>query len=489
MNWLDNAISWISPERGLKRARARYVASLIGRRYEAASIGRRTDGWVAVSNSANTEISGALVKLRDRHRDLVRNNPYAARAISGITYNTIGTGITPHVLGKTEKETRAWEELLREHLDTAACDADGLHNLYGLEALAMRTVVEAGEAIVRRRRRLTTDGLPLPVQFQVMEPDFIDSSKEGKNGANTIKHGIEFSPIGRRVAYWLFQSHPGDSSMSYRAQSSRVPAEDILHIYRVDRAGQIRGVPWGAPIMLRLHDLDEYEDAQLMRQKIAACFAVFVHDGGIDSAVPDSTTGKYLEALEPGVIEHLPAGKSVSFASPPGVDGHGEFVRISLQAVAAGYGVTYEMLTGDLTGANFSRSRMGWMEFQRNIDAWRHQMFIPQFCLGIQRWVIEAALLAKGMRAPIEFTWATPKREMIDPTKEIPMYRDAMRAGIMTPSQVVRERGEDPDKHFAEWQRDAERFDQLGLTFDSDPRRDKGPVNTAEQEKESDEEN
>src|SRR5512134_921135 len=95
MNWLDKMVSWVAPEAGLRRVRARRATEFVVRlAYEGARTSRRTDGWVATGNSANAEISVALSKLRERSRDLIRNNAYASRAAAEVVGNAVGTGIT-----------------------------------------------------------------------------------------------------------------------------------------------------------------------------------------------------------------------------------------------------------------------------------------------------------------------------------------------------------------------------------------------------------
>src|SRR5690349_15711060 len=91
--WIDRAVGYLSPQRGLKRIRARVAADLLMRHYEAASTGRRTQGWRKSSGDANAVIGPSLARLRDNARDLVRNNPHASRAVSTITNQTIGWGI------------------------------------------------------------------------------------------------------------------------------------------------------------------------------------------------------------------------------------------------------------------------------------------------------------------------------------------------------------------------------------------------------------
>jgi lambda family phage portal protein len=311
------------------------------------------------------------------------------------------------------------------------------------------------------------------MQIQVLEPDMIDSLKEGDlpNGGFIVQ-GIEFDAIGRRVAYWLFQRHPGDMvnlSSSFGA-SKRVPASEIAHIYRADRPGQVRGVPWLAPVMIRLHDFDQYEDAQLLRQKIAACFTAFIHD--MEAPVDSTKKKKVLsEKLEPGAIEILPPGKDIKFNSPPGVEGYSEYASQMLHAIAAGMGITFEALTSDYSQVNYSSARMGWLEFQRNIEQWRWNMMIPQFCETAWDWFVEAATLAGRKTKGASASWTPPRREMIDPTKEIPAIRDAVRVGLTSISESIRENGSDAEAVLQQIADDNKMIDSLGLVLDSDGRK------------------
>src|SRR5690606_27084232 len=127
-------------------------------------------------------------------------------------------------------------------------------------------------------RRLE-DGLPVPLQLQVLEPDHLDAGRnETLADGGYILQGVEFDPLGRRRAYWLFPVHPGEAGIMGRGAlvSRPAPARQILHLFERLRPGQVRGVPWFAPAILKLRDLDEYDDAELVRKKIEACFAAFV---------------------------------------------------------------------------------------------------------------------------------------------------------------------------------------------------------------------
>lgn len=476
-SWLDRAVGFVAPQRGLRRLRARIAADMLLRHYEAASIGRRTQGWRRSSGDANSAVGASLGSLREHARDLVRNNPHASRAVGTITNQTIGWGIAAKPTPANGAAARAWAAWS----GTPACDAEGRHDFAGLLKLAMRSIVESGEVLIRRRFRLPADGLPLPLQLQLLEPDYIDTSRTGIRLPNKgrIIHGVEFDAIGRRVAYWLFPEHPGSSLSMFTAgnlggQSVRVGAENILHVFHQERLGQVRGASWFAPIILKLKDYDEYDDATLMKQKIAACLAVLTSD--VDgSASPlgtaDDATTPGIDSLEPGMILNMPPGRSVEVVQPPTVREFADYSMVTLRTIAAGIGVTYEDLTGDYTDLPFSAAKMSRNAHQDRIHDWRWRTVIPQLCQPVWTWAMEAALIMSLVSDPAPgVIWTPPPAATIDPDKEGIAFQRNIRCAAQSWSESVRERGYDPEEVLKEIAADNKRFDELGIILDCDPR-------------------
>lgn len=477
MNPLDRVIGWISPGWAARRERARLLRKQLERArgyYDGATTGRRGASFRTKDADPNVIARQTLSRLRSRSRDMVRNNPYARRAVQAIVSNTVGSGITPQFSRDGERHERL-EQLKKACLETREIDADGRHTYKGLLSTAWHAVVESGEILIRRRRRRMSDGLHCPVQFQLLEPDFLDTSKDGptESGGRIIQ-GVEFDAIGRRRAYWLYDEHPGSRRMSLKSRP--IPARDIIHAYRVDRPGQVRGIPWGAPALLRLADFDEYEDAQLVRQKVAACFAAFVEEpygGAMPPTGVEEEDGQLIDSLEPGIVERLPPGSNVKFGDPPTVTDYEEYARVTLRAIAAAFGISYEAMTGDLKGVSFSAGRMGHLEFQRNIDRWQKLIVIPQICQPLMQWFLEAAELVGYQVEGVQVQHVPPRREMIDPTKETPATTEAIRSGQKTLSQVILEQsGRDPKEHLEELAEDLELARELGLELSSDPASD-----------------
>ena len=89
-NWFDRAIASVAPRAAARRVLARQAFETLTRGYDGAAKGRRTDGWRAPGSSADAEIGVAGALLRDRMRDLVRNNPHAAKAVAVLVNAYVG---------------------------------------------------------------------------------------------------------------------------------------------------------------------------------------------------------------------------------------------------------------------------------------------------------------------------------------------------------------------------------------------------------------
>jgi lambda family phage portal protein len=449
----------------------------MARHFEAAQGGRRTSGWRRTSSDANVANGPALTALRELSRDLRRNNGWAKRGVQVIVNNTVGWGIMPKPSGRSRARSTVALQLWNDWADTTACDFDRQLNFYGLQRLAMETIVESGEVLILKQPASASDGLPVPLRLQVLEPDYLDTSKSGvgSNGSKVID-GVEFDSLGRRVAYWLYTAHPGGNRVHQpRFDSVRVPADRVLHVYRVDRPGQIRGVPWLASAITRLKDLDDFEDAELMQQKVAACFGAFVTD--MEGSAPalgvpgtDETTGHPIETLEPGHIEYLPPGKSVTFAQPPRVQDSSFTVR-ALRRVAVGLGVPYEELSGDYSQVNYSSARMARLAHWANVTEWREHMLITKLCGGVWQWAMQSAMEMEGWPEMPVAQWAAPPMPILEPDKEGLAYQRLVRIGAMTWPQMVRELGYDPTDQLDEIKSFNADVDARGIVLDVDPRR------------------
>lgn len=480
INAFDRLLVALAPEFGARRIHAKFAAHEmmdIVRGYDAARRGRRTDGWVTTGASANAEIGPAAALVRSRARDLVRNNPYAAKIVRTLEGNVVGTGVIPRAAidDKDEKQkARDWWLWFSDDVDPAG-DVD----FYGLQGLGIRTMAESGEALVQFLPRKSSWNLKVPLQARVLEPDYIDMAKtEALASGGFILQGVEFDRYGRRVAYWLFDQHPGDQAPLIRRtyQSVRVPAEYIRPMFEVLRPGQVHGVSILAPAAMKLRDIDDLDEARLVKKKIEACFVAFVKRAGGSTKPLTGKSGKdsannRTETLRPGTINYLGHDEDVVFGNPSSSEGDVEYLKMGLHAAAAGAGVMYSQMTGDLKGHNYTGIRAGKTEFWAYVDLLQQRQVIKQ--LGRTTWsYVDRLLVAMGeRRQPISAaTWTPPERVLVDPEKDGRAADAAIRSGRKTLPQVVAASGRDPDDHLAEIAETNKALDEAGLVLDTDPR-------------------
>lgn len=466
---VDRTIGVMSPRTALRRVRER---ALLARAYEGAS---PLDGWRPrrPGASANTDHAMDAASLRTRARALVQNVPYVRAGLDSLVADTVGTGIVPRSLApngegaKVDKLWNAW---------AAAADADGRMDVYGLMAAAYRAMEQDGEVLIRLRARRVEDGLPVPLQLQLLEIDWLDSAKSGTNGGNTIVNGVEYDPLGKLVAYWLFDKHPGEmvSLRSAKASSHAVDARTVVHLFRQERPGQGRGFTRLAPVIARVRDIQLYEDAELQRKNLETRLGAIASgdvgamdlDSGAGAGAGGTTASRNdsgeLGTLASGGIVRVPDGVNVTLVEPKAAPGYVDYVKFNLHLVASGMGVPYEALTGDMSETNFASSRMRNISYRRNVEQTQWLTLIPQLGV-IWRAFIDAGLLAgRVARRDYSVDWSTPKWQYTNPVQDVSADLAEVSGGLSSFSEKLRQRGYKPELVFDELKSDLERLKSDG---------------------------
>jgi lambda family phage portal protein len=456
--------------------------------YEGAGEGRRSASWDAPDNGVNSLVMPALRNLRSRSRAAVRNDPYAFNVIDKRVSNLIGTGINPRPRIDDPELRHLLQELWDDWVDES--DADGLTDFYGQQALIARTVETSGECFVRLRPRSPDQGLAVPIQLQALAPEFVPHDKfEMTSTGNIIRAGIEFTPAGQRVAYWMYRSHPRDAASlnSGYNQLVRVPASQVLHIFEPIEPGQLRGVPRLSPVLKRLRSLDNYDDAVLFRQEVANLFAGFISRPAPDAGqVPrDPVTGLPLNmdadgftpmvALEPGTMQELGPGEEVEFSKPPDAgNNYPDFMRQQLMAAAAGTGTPYEIITGDMREINDRALRVVLNEFRRRLEQLQFSVYVHQLCRPVRAAWMDMAVLSGALSLPdyalrrreyLRTRWVPQGWAYIQPVQDVQARQMEVNAGFASRSEMVLRTGYDAETVDAENAADVQRAKSLGLNY------------------------
>jgi lambda family phage portal protein len=447
--------------------------------YEGAAIGRRASSWKALHTSENSELMYAIRPLRDRSRDLARNTPHAARMLDILTAHTVGTGIIPvSSTGKDSvdnKVNQLWEDWAHD------CDITGMMNFYAMQALAVRSMIESGEVVIRLvdQEMLDVPGAktPVPTYLQLLESDYIDQFRDGiygdqgqvdigkeeRNAAKKLTRsrlGVGLGQYDRFVGLWLFRNHPGELNTIWQLPyiSDFIGQEHLIHMFKVLRPGQVRGVPWMAPILTTGRDFSDFMDAVNVKARVEACFAAFIKNDDT-SDIPttnmfDATQQSMMQTmdwanpnalsstLEPGMVKSLRAGQDIVFAQPTSTTQVEPMMIFNLQAMAAGIGCTYDQITGDLRQANYSSLRAGKLDFWRLVKQLQQHTVIPKLCKPVWDRFISRAILSGALKAghyPCD--WVVPAVEYIDPKKDADAEKNEVRAGRVTPQAYIAARG------------------------------------------------
>lgn len=468
MNIIDRIIGWVNPHAGIQRHFAR---QRLARAYEAAS---PRDSWRPrrAGASANADHRSDARTLRAKSHSLKQNVPYIQSGFEGLISATIGTGIIPRSTGKEadvlNKLFAAW---------VPVCDADGRLDYYGMQAAAYEAMETDGEVLIRLRPRRPTDGLPVPLQLQLLEIDWLDDSRMGFINGYDVVNGIAYDTLGKVAGYWLWPQHPGDDNRlrNKQGQSQFISAQFIIHLFSPKRPGQARGFPRLAPVIARVRDMQLYEDAELARKNNEARLSVLASGAPEDLATPAvygpeqdpvqraQKTGD-LGELAGGNIIGLPPGMNMTVIEPKAAPGFVEYMKYNMHIVSAGFGVPYEMMTGDMKEVNFSSSRVRLLDFRRSVGRMQYLTLIPKLLDPIHSAFVEAAFLSGATRGRDKaVSYSPPKWEYVNPEQDVKADLAEVGAGLSTLSEKLRLRGYNPQEVFAEWKSDYDKLSELGI--------------------------
>ena len=459
------------------------------RSYAGAIVSRLTSDWMSTRSSADAEIRNSLSKLRDRSREMVRNNPYAKQAKRTTQVNVVGSGIklqsqVQQVRGR--KPSEAINRLIEEkwHLWTRAqyCDVAGRHSFHMMEWLATGALPESGEALFRIIRR-PFGGSRVPLALEMIESDVLDEEYQGPTLAklNEWRMGVEINEWGRPVRYAFLTRHPGDYWFQNAPQKGDkhvfLPAADVIHLFLPERPQQHRGVPWFHSVMADAHQLQGYEEAAVIRARAGASVMGFVTSPEGELEGDDVEADRRISEFEPGMWKYLEPGQNVSVPNISSPDQQYEmFVKNKVRRFASGFGCSYETLSRDFSETNYSSSRLSLLEDREH---WKviQSYLIENFHNRVFREWLDLAVLAGEL--PFDDYDARPERydtprwmargwDWVDPLKEAKAYRQMEQAGYMTKAQIVAKLGGDFFDNLTEFSREQQAASELSVELDRD---------------------
>lgn len=442
-------------------------AAARGRRmYASARSTRTTGGFGNGDTSADAEISTSLARLRQRSRQMVRDSSYAKRAKKIVVGNVIGAGVGMQCqVGTTRNGLNDAVNGDIEQVFSQWCAADSAHtggklHFHDLERALLGEVFEAGEVLVRvHMRKFGQSAVPLGLELIESERLALDvtaDSIDTKTGEYRL--GVECDSFGRPIAYWIRERHPGDlygRAGNNVARYERVPAEQIFHLSVVDRWPQTRGVPWLHTALRKLDELNEYTGLEVSAARGSASYFATITTPEEENPLPtdEEDDGKPVMDLEPLTIQELAPGEQLQFHAPNRPNSALDpFMRAMLREVASGADCSYESLSRDYSQSNYSSSRLSLIDDR---ETWRtlQQWWIRSFRLPLHRLWLRQAVLSRAVTgvtveqyalnpAKFEAVHFKPRGwSWVDPTKEVNAYKEAIKAGMTTLTDVIAQTG------------------------------------------------
>lgn len=401
------------------------------RRFDGAAGGRRGFGLGGFGRTG-AETMAAGPTLRARARYLANNNPWISQAVANWTGALIGPGIEPTADPAAVAAWNAWADV---------ADADGRTDARGLQADVVRALVVDGESFVQIID--TSDG----PRLRLIPSELVDESMTRElPGGRFIVSGVEFNADGTRSHYHVLPARPTDVFATI-GTPVRIPASDVLHVFKPLGPGQVRGVSWLAPVILPAGEFDQLIDALLVGTKVSAMFAGFVVNQNAVGG-DDPFDGETQPSLEPGTLQRLAGGWDVKFATPAQAQQVAPFIRLNLQMLAAGLGLPEHLLSGDLTNANYSSLRAGLLPFRQRVEQIQYHVLVPQMLGPIWREVIRWAAAAGDLpeyeadpRRFLAVEWLPPRPMQVDPLKDVEATVAEINAGLTSRKKAVAERG------------------------------------------------
>lgn len=464
----------------------RWLSRTIAEMFKASYV-RDDDNWGGTPISPDVFISLRQPVLVARSREQWSNNDYARAFVRLCRQNIVG----PHGVilqakarkprGGYDKEANAAiEAAWQDFSQRGNCDVTGQLSLTGLQRLAVETAARDGEFIFRKI--YGDDAGPHKIALQAVDPQRLsvkyENYKFGNNG-HFIRHGIEFNRYGKPVAYHFTSLDEWDAYY-YSINGKgfvRVPASEVIHGFVHEMVGQRRGLPWYATSLFRLHHLAGFEDASVQNARASASKMGFVQwrEGfGPECEEGDDVAGS-IEAA-PLSIHELPEGAEWKDFNPNYPNGEFDvFGKAMLRGAAAGMGVQYHSLTGDLTQVNFSSIRSGTLderEVWKELQEWLVEtMLRPLFDDWLKIQLLAGSIKMKnGRPLPPDrldalkcVKWQPRRWQWIDPMKDVQASLESIRGGLSSPGQVIREQGRDPETVFAEFAEDLKEMKAAGI--------------------------
>jgi lambda family phage portal protein len=205
--------------------------------------------------------------------------------------------------------------------------------------------------------------------------------------------------------------------------------------------------------MADLKDINDFKEAHLISEQVAACFSAFIESGDPDAIATGARGSDLLEEISPATIQYLGPGQKIQFASPvrPG-DTLGPYMEWILRGVAAAIRYPFELLCKKFEN-NFSGGRLSLIDGRVTFRAWQAAT-IEECWERVYRRFVDECVMVGAVEIPPELyiehksvfqrhAHIPPGWPWVDPVKDVKSDTDAIAANLGTEAESCASRGSD----------------------------------------------
>ena len=437
-----------------------------GPAYDAGSEKRAYSSWFSPRVDAKGELL-TIQKIRDRSRDLFRNDTIGSAAIKKLVRSALGGGlkfksvIDVERLKISDKKAKALiseiEERFSEWCQCQICDYRMSLDFFELQELIAFSHLISGDGFFLLP--ITKDSQEnFNLQVNVIDSERIDTPTEMEE-TEQLSYGVQTDYSGRILGYYLSDRHPhatfeqwGQDTFQYLPKYGRESGRQMIgHVYTSHRPESLRGVPFLSPVVGKIKQLGRFTEAEIAGAVISSYVVASIQrgsntelGGGVPGLNQNESEPEILNMGEGLVFESFDDSQWNVHASPRPNENFESFVRAISQQIGASLEIPYEVLLNTFN-SSYSASRAALLEAYRFFDSYatkiKSKVCNPIFSQWLELEVQKGNLKLKNFddslmrRAWSRCEWYGASPGSIDPLKEAKAAVERVKLGISTRSR------------------------------------------------------
>jgi lambda family phage portal protein len=435
----------------------------VGNYYPGAEINRFRNDWITriVTSTNLTRLSYRT--LASRAEFAYRTNSYIKRAVEIVKTLTVGAGIMPFPMVKNSDGTPAesvnkkladhWQRFNEQGMRLGSQEVTMLE----AQGIEMESMAQLGSVI--RQRVPSRKGSWLPFAYTLVKPYRLNFAHDNFFDDLYYRQMIIDQRNDITVLGQQFNKNMEPQGFYILGEKDMVPAERMSIHYRQREPEQYLGFPWVAASLAHSYDVDQLIDDIMTQSRMLARMGIWISkkdknsfnsdmsyvngDGG------DADMSIALEKLTYAATEEKPEAimfkNDLTTALEP-------LLKLELASIAVGMGMSYQLMSSDLTGSSFSGNRMNAIIDSKCFKS-VFGSFVKSNCQPSWNDFVEWEILT-GKIHEISYSdylkdtfpfrrcyWLPEEIDWFDPLEKVKAQRLQLQTGIITLQELCEEEG------------------------------------------------